>query len=107
MRGPWRTAYSRRAWGALAAGQMRRPLILWLNKRTTPASQSARWVGRLESFLHGLDALRDWRTALPAMLLLAATWFIWLLEYTVLLRAFVPAANLGQGLVALGGSALG
>ena len=93
--------------GVLAAGLIRRPLILWLNKRTTPSSQSARWVGRLESFLHGLDALRDWRTALPAMLLLAATWFIWLLEYTVLLRAFVPAANLGQGLVALVGSALG
>jgi hypothetical protein len=41
------------------------------------------------------------------MVLLAATWFIWLLEYTVLLRAFVPAAGLGQGLVALVGSALG
>lgn len=93
--------------GVLAAGLVRRPLIRWLTMRTTPDSRSARWVERLESFLHGLDALRDWRTALPAILLLAATWFIWLVEYTVLLRAFAPSATLGQGLVALVGSALG
>ena len=93
--------------GVLAAGLLRGPLIRWLSKRSTPASSAARWVERLESFLRGLDALRDWRTALPAMVLLAATWFIWLLEYTVLLRAFVPGAGLGQGLVALVGSALG
>jgi hypothetical protein len=93
--------------GVLAAGFLRDPLIGWLSRRVAPATRAARWVERLESFLRGLEALRDWRTALPAMLLLTATWLAWLLEYTVLLRAFVPAAGLGDGLVALVGSALG
>ncbi len=93
--------------GVLAAGLLRGPLIQWLNRRVSPGTRAARWVEGLEGFMRGLEALRDWRIALPAILLLAATWFVWLLEYTILLRAFVPSARLGDGLVALVGSALG
>jgi uncharacterized membrane protein YbhN (UPF0104 family) len=93
--------------GVLVAGLLRGPLVRWLGARAPAGSPAARWVARIEQFLRGLEALRDWRIALPAMLLLILTWFIWLLEYTVMLRAFVPQATLADGLIALVGSALG
>jgi len=91
----------------LIAGLLRAPLVRWLSARAPAGTPAARWVERIERFLRGLEALRDWRIALPALLLLIFTWFIWLLEYTVLLRAFVPQATLADGLIALVGSALG
>ncbi len=93
--------------GVLVAGMVRVPLTRLLGADATPGSTRARWASRLEQFLRGLQALRDWRVVVPALLLLCATWLAWLLEYTVLLRAFLPQASLGQGLVALVGAALG
>ena len=93
--------------GVLVAGLLRGPLVRWLSARAPAGSPAAKWVARIERFLRGLEALRDWRIVLPAMLLLILTWFIWLLEYTVLLRAFLPQATLADGLLALVGSALG
>jgi uncharacterized protein (TIRG00374 family) len=93
--------------GVLTAGMLRGPLTRLLRAGSSPASARARWAARLDQFLLGLQALRDWRIVLPSALLLGATWLAWLLEYTLLLRAFMPQATLGQGLVALVGSALG
>jgi glycosyltransferase 2 family protein len=93
--------------GVLVAGMLRIPLTRALGAGASPTSIRVRWTRRLDHFLLGLQALRDWRVVLPALLLLGATWLAWLLEYTVLLRAYLPRVSLGQGLVALVGSALG
>jgi uncharacterized protein (TIRG00374 family) len=65
------------------------------------------WLPRLESFLHGFDALTSWRLALPVLGLSLALWLAILAAYFGGLRAVWSAATLPAAAVTLCAAAFG
>ncbi|MEW6717089.1 MAG: lysylphosphatidylglycerol synthase transmembrane domain-containing protein [Chloroflexota bacterium] len=75
---------------------------------------AARWkwigrlgVGRLRAFVTGLEILTDIRQFGVVLFAMAVVWGALLVEYTLLLRAFIPEATWLWGAFALGIGALG
>jgi glycosyltransferase 2 family protein len=85
-----------------------RPLRVLLNplRRFSPLSEERleRWLGEL---VHGLSGLRDWRVAIPALILTIVAWFMSILcAYFVILavQPQLPFAAAVLVLVAIGAS---
>jgi len=62
---------------------------------------------RLGSFLEGLVALTDWRIFISSFGLLAISWAIALVEYSIAMRIFIPEASIWWAIFSMGALALG
>ncbi len=92
----------------LAAANRRRvtQFIGWLLGRVKRLDPE-RWLARLESFLHGFDALTSWRLAMPVLGLSLALWLAILAAYFGGLRAVWSAATLPAAAIVLCAAAFG
>jgi uncharacterized protein (TIRG00374 family) len=65
------------------------------------------WLARLESFLHGFDALTSWRLAVPVLALSLGLWLAILAAYYGGLRAVWPTATVPAAAITLCAAAFG
>lgn len=72
-----------------------------------PRPHAMRWAVRAESFMDGLEALRDGRRLLGAMFWSAVAWLTYGLQVYFLLRVFFPAPSLEVIGLLLGVTAIG
>lgn len=93
----------------LLAAANRRRVTQWVRRLLEKIRRldPDQWLGRLESFLNGFDALTSWRLALPVLALSLAIWLTILAAYYGGLRAIWSEATVAAAMITLCAAAFG